>query len=171
MKRLIIPLVVFALAAVAVVAFVVDGHTESGTPSERLASWVSSTGVGQQIGTIRGEAADVVKAAREHKSLTVFHTICAAMEEDSQTYNDSLPSPDIAVTDDLAKAYSDSYDAAEACYRSGDTDKKLLAQSEADSANADQLFEAALTRIAEATGKRVSTTTTTALATTTTTFF
>jgi hypothetical protein len=170
-KKLLIPLAVFVLAAVAVVAFVADGHSQGGTPAQRLQAWESTADLGQQIGTLQDTAAAVEKAARKHESLGVFHTICGVYETDAQTYNDSLPSPDATVTQDLAEGYGKASDAAEECYSSGVTNTSLLAKSEADSAKAAADFEAALTRIQAVTGVSVATTTTTSPASTATAFF
>ena len=172
MRKLVIPLgIIFSLAFVAVIAFIADGRTQSGTPAQQLKAWATASGLGQQLGTLQATAGDVAKAAKEHKPLAVFHTICGVYETDAQTYNDSLPSPDIRVTDDLARAYGKASDAAEECYRSGATDTALLQKSERDSAEAKQLLQAALARIAAVTGKTVSTTTTTVPTATSTAFF
>jgi hypothetical protein len=163
-------LVVF-LVAVAIVAFVADGHSVSGTKAQKLEAWISANGVGQQIGTLTDTAADVVKAARQKKTSGVFHSICGVMATDAQTYNDDLPAPDLKVSHDLAQAYTDAYDAGEACYRSGGSNHTLLEQSETTSKKANALFDAALQRVAQVTKHTVSTTTTTGVTTTATGFF
>lgn len=170
-SRLWIFVVVALLAAVAAAAFVADGRVATGTPAQKLAGWVKTTALGEDIGTLQSEGRDVARAAAAHSGTGVVHTICSAMATDAQTYNDSLPSPDTAVTQDLARAYSLAYDAAEECYKAGATNRPLFARSEADSARARRLFAAVVRRIERLTRSSVSTTTTTGPGTTGTALF
>lgn len=147
--------------AAAVVAFVTLGHGTSGTPAQQLQSWVSSTSLGQDVGTLEGDGAAVHKALSEHKSIAAVHTVCAVMADDAQTYNDELPSPDLTLTQLLAHAYGLEYDAAESCYRAPASGSTLLAASARDRAQAVALFQRALRRVRLVTGRVVPTTTTT----------
>lgn len=151
------------LVAVGVVAFVSSGASTPGTAEQRLASWVTSTTLGQDIGTIEGDSAAVREALgkKARTSATELRTVCAAMATSAQTFNDQLPSPDAAVTQLLAKAYGLAYDAAEACYRAGIGGRSLLARSARDRSQASALFAEVLRRVRAVTGKSVSTTTTT----------
>jgi hypothetical protein len=149
------------IVAAGVVAFVSVGRSPSGTPAERLGSWVSSTKLGQDVGTLEGDGASMRRALSTHASMTTLHTVCAAMANDAQTFNDQLPSPDAALTQLLARAYSLEYDAAESCYRAPSASSPLLAQATAERTQAAKLFEEALRRVREVTGAAVSTTTTT----------
>ncbi len=148
------------VVAVGIVVFVTLGHGVSGTPSQRLASWTSSTTLGQDIGTLEGDGASAAKAARE-RNAKALSTVCAAMANAAQTYNDDLPSPNAAVTQWLARAYSLEYDAAEACYRAGIGGSTLLAQSRRDRSEATALFDEVLRKIRQVTSQSVPTTTTT----------
>ncbi len=150
------------VVAVGIVAFVSYGHgAASGTAAQRLQSWVSSTQLGQDIGTLQGDGSNVARALREHKGSTAVRTVCAAMANDAQTFNDQLPSPDAPVTQLLARAYGLDYDAAEACYKAGATNRSLLAQASGDRKKATVLFTEVLRRVRAVTGHSLSTTTTT----------
>lgn len=151
------------VVAVGIVAFASYGHGgASGSPSQRLESWVASTQLGQDIGTLQDDGANVSRALQDHKDATAVRTVCAAMANDAQTFNDELPSPDTQVTQWLARAYGLDYDAAEACYRAGTANRPLLRRSAADRARASTLFGQVLRRVRSVTGHSVSTTTTTA---------
>lgn len=148
------------IVAVGIIAFVSLGHGVSGSPAQQLSSWVSSTQLGQDIGTLEGDGRSAAKAQREGNA-KALGTVCAAMANAAQTYNDELPSPDTAITQWLAKAYSFDYDSAEACYKAGPSGKALLSQSAADRAKATALFDKVLRRVREETSHSLSTTTTT----------
>jgi hypothetical protein len=158
------------ILAAAIVAFVAYGTTKPGTPEQQLRSWVSSTKLGQDIGTLVDDGTHVREAVSQHQSPTSVRTVCAAMANDAQTFNDNLPSPDSRVTQLLAKAYGLEYDAAEACYRSGGTTTALLTQSATDRSEARTLFAQVLARVATVTHSTVPTTTTTVPNTTGTSF-
>jgi hypothetical protein len=153
----------FVVVAVGVIAFVSLGHGVSGTPAQRLRSWVTSTSLGQDVGTLVGDGGDVRKALAAGKDVDAIHTVCAAMATSAQTYNDDLPSPDTAVTQLLARAYGLEYDAAESCYRAPTTSAatRLLAASARDRREAASVFDEVLHRVRSVTGSTVSTTTTT----------
>ncbi|MDA8310418.1 MAG: hypothetical protein M0Z46_07370 [Actinomycetota bacterium] len=149
------------VAAVGVVAFVSVGRSPSGTPAQQLAAWASSTKLGQDVGTLEGDGASMRRALSTHASMTTLHTVCAAMANDAQTFNDELPSPDGALTQLLARGYSLEYDAAESCYRAPSASSPLLARAATDRARAAHLFGLALRRVRLLTGRSVPTTTTT----------
>lgn len=151
----------FVVVAAGVVAFVSLDHGVSGTPVQRMRSWVASTNLGQDIGTLEGDGADVHKAVAAGKGIVAVRTVCEAMATDAQTYNDTLPSPDTKVTQLLARAYGLEYDAAESCYRAASTGARLLVVSRHDRAKATALFGEVLQRVRELTGSTVPTTTTT----------
>lgn len=159
---LVIGLVVVLAAGVAAFASYGHGGT-SGSASERLESWVSSTGLGQEIGTLEGDSANVRKALATGKGTTALRTVCAAMANDAQTFNGNLPSPDTQVTQLLARAYGLDYDGAEACYQAGSTNHSLLVRSARDRSKAAALFGQVLSRIRTVTDHTLSTTTTTVL--------
>ena len=149
------------VVAVGVVAFVSLGLGAHGTPQQRLKSWVVTTKLGQDVGTLEGDSASVRKALAAHGGVTAAHTVCAAMANDAQTFNDELPSPDSTLTQLLARGYSLEYDAAESCYRAPSPGSRLLAVSARDADRAAALFGQALRRVRVLTGSSVPTTTTT----------
>ena len=149
------------VAAVGVVAFVSSGSSAPGTQSQRLEAWVSSTSLGQDIGTLEGDGTSLRRALSTRSGMKAAHTVCAAMANDAQTFNDQLPSPDVALTQLLARAYSLEYDAAESCYRAPSASSSLFVRSAADRARAGALFARALGRVRIVTGSSVPTTTTT----------
>jgi hypothetical protein len=161
------------VVAVGVVAFVSYGHGagSGSSPGQRLASWASSTGLGQDIGTMEGDASHVRETLADHEGTGDVHTVCAAMANDAQTFNDELPSPDAEVTQLLARAYGLEYDAAEACYRAGATNRALLAQSARDRKRATSLFDRVVHEVRSVTGSAFSTTTTTVADETSTSLF
>lgn len=157
----------FVVVAAGVVAFVSLGHGVSGTPAQRMRSWVSSTHLGQDIGTLVDDGKNVHKALADGKGIDAAHTVCAAMATSAQTFGDTLPSPDTTVTQLLAHAYGLEYDAAESCYRAPSPGARLLTDSERDRTKAALLFGEVLRRVRVLTGATVSTTTTTVPTTTT----
>jgi hypothetical protein len=148
------------VVAIGVVAFVSLGRGSSGNDRQRVQSWVTSTNLGQDVGTLEGDAASVQKEIAAH-DIPALHTLCAAMADDAQTYNDQLPSPDARLTQLLARAYGLEYDAAEACYRATSTRSEFLTVSAGDRAEAEGLFRQALRRVRTSIGRVVPTTTTT----------
>jgi hypothetical protein len=151
------------VVAAGIVAFVSYGHGgSSGTAAQQLESWVTSTQLGQDVGTLEDDGRNVARALRDHKGTTAVRTICAAMANDAQTFNQQLPSPDSSITQLLAQAYGLEYDAAEACYKGGATNRVLLAQASSDRTKASALFGHVLHRVRSVTDHPVSTTTTTA---------
>jgi hypothetical protein len=149
------------VVAVGIVAFVTLGHGVSGTPAQRLRSWVTSTSLGQDVGTLEGDGVAVSRSLSQGKGIGAVHTVCAAMADNAQTYNDNLPAPDSTVTQLLARAYGLEYDAAESCYRASSSGSKLLAVSARDRSKAASLFGEVLRRVRLLTGRTVATTTTT----------
>jgi hypothetical protein len=152
------------VVAIGVVAFVSYGHGTSGTRAQRVESWIASTHLGQDIGTLEGDSAHVreaLAARRGARAVAAAHTVCAAMADDAQTFNDSLPAPDTTLTQWLAKAYSLEYDAAEACYRAPSVGSPLLATAARDSRHATALFDEVVRRVRSITNRTLPTTTTT----------
>lgn len=170
--RSLAAVVVVAVVAALVVTFVVyGGGPSASTPGSRLAAWATSTSLGQDIGTLEGDGAHVRLVLADHKGTAAVHTVCAAMANDAQTFNDQLPTPDTKVTGLLARAYGLEYDAAEACFRAGTDDPALQAKAARDRSQAHGLFVQVLARVDAVTGRSVATTTTTVRGTTASAFF
>lgn len=149
------------VVAVGVIAFVSLGRGSTGPPRERVQSWVKSTNLGQDVGTLEGDGASVRRALSARAGIATVHTVCAAMATDAETYNQNLPSPDTVLTRLLASAYALEYDAAESCYRAPAVGSRLLSVSARDRAQATGVFRRALRRVRELTGRDLPTTTTT----------
>ena len=133
------------------------GEDQVGTPAHRMSEWVSGTALGEDIGTLVADNARVPKET----STGAMHAACGTMEDDADTANDELPTPDPTVTDWLSDAYGLEGTAATECYDAGTTNKSLLEKAEAAAAKADVLYERALIRIQSIDGNLPSTTTTT----------
>jgi hypothetical protein len=150
------------LAAVAVIAFVSYGHLRpGGTPKQQLKVWVSSTQLGQEVGTLYDDGLDIDKVLSRHKGTVAVHTDCSVLSVTAESGNSNLPSPDTQITQMLARAYQLEYDAGNNCYAAGATNTKLLARSAAQRAEAEKIFDEVLARVGVLTGESVSTTTTT----------
>lgn len=149
------------VVAIGVIAFVSYGHAPSGTAAQRLGSWVESTDLGQEIGTLEGDGAHVRGALAKHEPIGAVHTICAVMANDAQTFGGNLPAPDSDATQLLARAYGLEYDAAESCYRAASPSSSLMRGSVHDITAASSVFGQVLRRIRMRTGRALPTTTTT----------
>ncbi|HEX4081527.1 MAG TPA: hypothetical protein VHX40_01070 [Acidimicrobiales bacterium] len=160
------------IAAIAVIAFVSYGHLgPSGTPAQKMTSWVAASGFSQNVGSLHDDGVHLGDVLTQHKGTGAVHTVCGVMSVDAQTGNTKLPSPDTSLNQLLARAYGLEYDAATDCYNAGADNAKLLAKSAHERAQAQRLFVAALARIAVVDGRTVSTTTTTSPTTTTASIF
>jgi hypothetical protein len=133
------------------------GEDQRGTSATRLAAWVGGTGFGEDIGTL---VADNARIAKE-TSTAAMHAACATMEDDAETANDELPTPDAVVSDWLSTAYGLEGTAATDCYDAGVTNNALLVKAEAATVKADRLYSRALIRIQSIDGRVPTTTTTT----------
>jgi hypothetical protein len=148
--------------AVAVGAFVAYGALgPTGTPSQRLTTWVEASQFGQTVGTLEGDAARVTTAVAEHKDVGTIHTICGVLLTDAQSANGDLPTPDSSLTVTLSHAYTLDYEAGNNCYAGGTTGTKLLAKSASERAEAHAYLVVALGVVDAELGHRVPTTTTT----------
>lgn len=152
-------IVVVAIGVLAFLAFGSVGHT--GTPRQQLEQWVRDTGLGPEVGTLRGDDAAIAEVVSTHRGTGAIHTTCAVLVDDASTATSDLPTPDTAVTQLLARGYQLEYRAGNDCYSAGSTDTALLARSAAERAAGLGLLDQALALVAERTGASVSTTTTT----------
>jgi hypothetical protein len=133
------------------------GEDQRGSSAHRVHAWVIGTSFGEDIGTL---VADNARIAKE-TSTGAMHAACGTMEDDADTANDELPTPDPQVTDWLSSAYGLEGTAATDCYNAGITNKRLLATAEKDAKKANGLYSRALIRIQSIDGRLPSTTTTT----------
>lgn len=150
------------MAAVAVIAFVSYGHLgPGGTPKQQLKVWVSSTQLGQDVGTLYDVGVAIDKVVAHDKGARAIRTACDVLSVDAESGNSNLPSPDTQITQMLARAYQLEYDAGNNCFAAGATNTKLLARSAAQRGEAEKIFDEVLARVGVLTGESVSTTTTT----------
>jgi hypothetical protein len=147
------------LLVVAFVAAGCAGEDQEGSPSHRMIEWVGGTGLGGDIGTLNADNARIPLDVPNGTG--AIHAACGTIEDDADMANDELPTPDPQVTLWLSDAYGLEGTAATECYDAGATNKKLLAESERNTAKAHALFERALIRIQSIIGHPVATTTTT----------
>ena len=134
------------------------GAEDSGTPAQRMRTWADGTSFGASVGSLKGDSAAVAAGYRDGRALSGLASACNALALDSQDANDSLPSPDEAITQQLASAYQLYYEAGTACYsdQSAATMRKVTAQRE----HADRLLVEATASVGRIAGIVVSTTTT-----------
>lgn len=137
------------------------GPGQSGTPAQRVTSWVSAEGAGSSIGTVTDDIRNVDLALGHHDAPGLIRTACALLTTDASAGNSKLPTPDYQLSIDLSDAYASAYDAGTNCYSGASGDHALLARSAKERAKATARFSAALDRIRQLTGTVPSTTTTT----------
>ena len=134
------------------------GAEDSGSPAHRMRTWADGTSFGAGVGSLKADSAAVAAAYRDGRARSSLPSACNALALDAQNANDSLPSPDAALTQQLASAYQLYYEAGTACYSSQSvaTMRKVTAQRE----HADRLLTEATATVGRIAGIVVSTTTT-----------
>lgn len=161
-RGLKVALVVAALLALAVVAFAsYGGLGTSGTPRQQLSQWVSSTSFGSTIGTLHDDNRHVAETVAGRWNPAAIHTVCAVLTDDAGSANSQLPTPDTALTQLLAHAYTLEFSAGNDCYDAAGGDRRLLSKSARLRAEAASLLDRALAVVRRQTGLEVPTTTTT----------
>lgn len=155
-------IVVLALVVLAAVAFLsYGGLGTGGTPRQQLSQWVTSTSFGATVGTLHDDDRHIATTVAGNPSAGVLHTVCAVLTDDAGSANDQLPTPDTALTQVLAHAYSLEYSAGNDCYAAAGGNRRLLSTSARLRARAESLLDQALATVRRTTGLTVSTTTTT----------
>jgi len=137
------------------------GQDSSGTPAQRVASWVSAQGAGSSIGTVGDDLKNVDLALAHHSAPGLIRTACALLTTDASAGNSRLPTPDEQLSLDLSDAYASAYDAGTDCYSGAGGDRALLDRSATERVQSADNLAAALARIRQLTGQVPSTTTTT----------
>lgn len=161
-RRVWIAVVAAVMVAVAVVAFVSNrGAGSGGTHRQQLKAWVSGTGLGEDLGALRADGADIDKVLAHKSGTNAIHTVCSVLSVTAESANSNLPAPDTALTQLLARAYSLEYEAGNNCYAAGSTNTRLLAESATERAQAQKVIDQALEQVNTLTGESVPTTTTT----------
>ncbi|HXW31739.1 MAG TPA: hypothetical protein VEJ21_01505 [Acidimicrobiales bacterium] len=150
------------IIAFGVLAFASYGTVStSGSPKQRMLSWVQGTGLGQDLGTIHDDDLAVAAVVSGKQGTGAIHTTCGVLVADTATATSNLPTPDSRATELLDEAYVLEYRAGDDCYNAGAGGKRLLARSAAERAAGSRLITEALQRIAAITGTVLPTTTTT----------
>jgi hypothetical protein len=80
-----------------------------------MAAWSKATGARNTLDQLGGDLNSALARVSSGDTTTV-HTLCAIVSTDAQSANDDLPTPDRALTAQLASTYSHAYDAAQDCY-------------------------------------------------------
>ena len=147
-----------ALLALGILLAGCVGAEDSGTLRHRMRTWADGTSFGESVGSLQGDAAAVAAGYRNGRASSSLANACNALALDAQNANDSLPSPDAALTQQLALAYQLDYEAGTACYsnQSAGTMRKAMAQRE----RAGRLLSEATATVEQVAGIVVSTTTT-----------
>lgn len=155
-------------AAAAVVLVVLGGFVwagcsspeESGPPSSRVDSWLTSASGGSSIGTLAVDSRNVSFVIARHNPAAAVRTVCALLDTDAQKAIGQLPTPDTDLTTDLLRAYEEAAAAGTDCYDGAGGNTALLARSAKERAQLPSLLHAALDRIRAITGHTPSTSTT-----------
>ncbi len=149
------------VVAVGVAAFASYGfRSAGGTPAQQLAAWVKRYDLGSSIGTLTADNANVRRVVQRHGGTLALHTVCGVLTTDAESANGNLQTPDTDVTQWLAQAYNDEYQAGIDCYDGG-SNPALLTKAATYQNQAEVLFRRVLIRIQALTGLSLSTTTTT----------
>jgi len=101
----------------------------SGTPAQRMTSWLSASDNGASMGAVTDDIRAVDAGLAQHQPAGAIRTLCAVLATDAQAGNTDLPAPDSQVTDDLSDAYNDAYAAGNDCYSGAGGNAALLAKS------------------------------------------
>ena len=150
-------LVVFAVGA-----FLAYGTaSESGTPRQKMVSWVQATDLGSSLGTVEGDAARVTTVVDQKRGTGAIHTVCGVLVADAASATAELPTPDTKLTDELARGYQLAYEGGNDCYNAGATNRGLLQRSAHERRQALGILRDALSLVDRITGTTVPTTTTT----------
>jgi len=126
-----------------------------------VTSWVQSTGVGSDIGTLEADDRRIRAVVADRVGTAAIRTDCAVLTTDAESANNDLPTPDNEMTQDLSQAYTLDGEAGDNCYSAGASNASLMAKSVRQRTQADALFEQVLARVRLLSGLSVSTTTTT----------
>ena len=152
--------------AVAVLGLIVLAGTacsnaqESGPPSARVTSWLSSASGGTAIGTLEVDSRNVGYVIARHNPPGAVRTVCALLDTDAQKAIGQLPTPDGALTTDLLQAYQEAAQAGTDCYNGAGASSTLMSRSANERSKLSSLLDVAVARITALTGHTPSTSTT-----------
>ena len=146
--------------ALAVVLGGCAGQEQSGTPAQRVSTWMRQGGGGSGIGNVEVDARNVDLALSQHNRPAAIKEVCALLSNDAQAAIGNLPSPDEQLTTALDTAYQVAAAAGSDCYNGASGNTGLLERSAAERARLATLLDAAVQRVTEVTGQTPTTDTT-----------
>ena len=148
-----------AVVATAVLLAGCAGQEQSGSPAQRVSTWVNGGG-GSGIGNVEVDARNVELAFAKHNAPAAIREVCDLLSNDAQTGIGNLPAPDDTLTNELNTAYMDATAAGDDCYNGASGNTKLLARSAAERAKLVTLLATAISHIESVTGQTPTTNTT-----------
>ncbi|MHB1503804.1 MAG: hypothetical protein ACYCTL_09940 [Acidimicrobiales bacterium] len=121
------------------------GLDGTGTISQRVNAWASSTGVRSQIATLQADSTRIAIIQRRHNP-GALRAVCEVLGSDVNSAHQDLPTPSPRLTGELDAAYRLDLVAADDCYRgaSGSLSGSLIVTSAADRAAAGNDLKKAL---------------------------
>lgn len=149
-----------SMGATAVLLTACASPQESGAPSSRVTSWLTSSSGGSSIGTLSADSRNVGYALARGNTPAAVRTVCAVLTDDAQTAIGNLPSPDPVLTQALDRAYEDAAAAGSDCYDGAGVSAARMARSARERTALPALLDAAMARIVAVTGHTPSTSTT-----------
>ncbi len=151
-----------ALAAVVVVTSLggCAGQEQSGSPAQRVSSWMNAGGGGSGIGNVDVASRNVDLALARHNVPSAIKEVCALLSNEAQTGIGNLPTPDDQLTTELNAAYEDATAAGNDCFHGADGDRTLMARSAAERTRLIGLLDAVVAHVKRITGKTPTTETT-----------
>lgn len=135
------------------------GQEQSGTPAQRVSTWVASTG-GSGIGNVEVDSRNVDQALAHHNAPAAIREVCDLLSNDAQSAIGDLPAPDDTLTNQLNAAYVDATSAGDDCYNGASGDTALLTRSAAERVRLASLLATAVQHIESVTGHTPTTNTT-----------
>jgi len=151
--------VVLALVAGAVALGGCAGQEQSGTPAQRITTWIDGGG-GSGIGNVEVASRNVDLALSQHNSPAAIREVCALLSNEAQTSIGNLPAPDDSLTNQLNAAYVEATTAAGDCYNGAAGNSRLLARSATERKRASALLATAVQYAESITGRTPTTDTT-----------
>jgi hypothetical protein len=136
------------------------GQEQSGTPAQRVSTWVDGGAGGSGIGTVEVDLRNVDLALSKHNRPAAIREVCALLSNDAQTAIGNLPAPDGQLTEDLNDAYTVATSAGDDCYDGAGGNGSLEARSTAERTRTMALLEVAVQYVESVTGRTPTTATT-----------
>ena len=154
-----------AMGAVIVLAVVTSlggcaGQEQSGSPAQRVSTWMNAGGGGSAIGNVEVASRNVDLALSRHNVPSAIKQVCALLSNEAQTGIGNLPTPDDQLTTEINAAYEVATAAGNDCFRGADGDRTLMARSTAERTRLIGLLDAVVAHVKRITGKTPTTETT-----------